>query len=294
VPAPPLACSVRACGRPLTRRADALVCDAGHAHDVARSGYVNLLQPQDRRSRAAGDTRAAVQARSDLLRGGVGRHAIDEIVRLALATSPAQDAVVVDLGSGSGDALGSVAARHGVGGVGIDLSTAAAEHAAPRNPALTWVVANAARKLTLRDGSVDLVLSLHGRRNPVECARVLRAGGTLLVALPAPDDLIELRALVQGQGFERDRTGAMLAEHQPLFTVVDRTSERHVHTLDRESILSLLRSTYRGGRRAADARVAALGSLTVTLSTECVVLRRRSAVTRPGSTASGPSRHPAR
>jgi len=55
-----LACSVRGCGLPLTRRDRALVCSAGHAFDIARSGYINLLQPQDRRSLVAGDSKTAV------------------------------------------------------------------------------------------------------------------------------------------------------------------------------------------------------------------------------------------
>ena len=44
-----LACSVRGCGRPLEKNDRALVCARGHSYDIARSGYVNLLQPQDRR-----------------------------------------------------------------------------------------------------------------------------------------------------------------------------------------------------------------------------------------------------
>ena len=36
-----------------------LACDAGHAFDRARSGYVDLLQPQDSRARAPGDPPAS-------------------------------------------------------------------------------------------------------------------------------------------------------------------------------------------------------------------------------------------
>ena len=74
------------------------------------------------------------------------------------------DAIAVDLGSGSRrDAGPTLAAIAPISGIGIDLSVAAAEFAARRFPSLTWIVANADRRLPLQDASVDLVLSIHGR-----------------------------------------------------------------------------------------------------------------------------------
>lgn len=251
------------------------VCARGHSFDVARSGYVNLLQPQDRRSLSAGDAKEVVAARAGLLTAGVGRAIVDAFVQCAAGLALCDDPLVVDLGAGSGDVLAALAARRPITGVGIDLSIAAVEHAARRFPALTWAVANADRRLPLLDGSVDLVLSLHARRNPVECARVLAAGGFLLVAVPAHDDLIELRALVQGVGVERDRADGLLGEHDPLFTLVERASVRERRRLDREALLDLLRSTYRGERASAADRVAALASLEVTLASDVFLFTRR-------------------
>lgn len=264
-----LACSVRECAQPLTRLGRTLVCPLGHTYDIARRGYVNLLQPQDRRSPTAGDAKEAMEARARLLAAGVGRSILDAFVQLA-AVDLRDGAVVVDLGSGVGDALALLAQRQSIDGVGIDLSTAAAEYAARRFPALTWVVANADRRLPLLDGSVDLVLSFNARRHPAECARVLAPHGTLLVAIPAEDDLIELREAVQGTGDARDRTEALVADHAPLFTVATRAAARERHTLAREALLDLLRATYRGARTSAATRVDALDRLDVTLASTFV------------------------
>jgi 23S rRNA (guanine745-N1)-methyltransferase len=262
------------------------VCSAGHSYDIARTGYVNLLQPQDRRSRAAGDAKAAVAARAALLASGVGRALIDRVTaHAALALPP--DAVAIDLGSGSGDGLAAVAERCAITGIGIDLSTAAADHAARRFPSLTWVVANADRRLPLADRSVDLMLSLYGRRNPGEADRVLTPAGVVLIAVPAPDDLIELRALVQGEPVERDRANATVAEHQPQFVLVDRESVRETLDLDRESLVLLLRSSYRGARRAVAERVAALSRMRVTLASEVLLLRPRQRPRGSGPTPQG-------
>jgi 23S rRNA (guanine745-N1)-methyltransferase len=265
---------VRACTRPLARRDRVFVCAAGHSYDVARSGYVNLLQPQDRRSAAAGDSRAAIEARASLLAAGVGRTLIDAVAGRAASFDLSEAPVVADLGCGSGDLLAAVTARAGTG-VGIDLSTAAVERAARHFPAQTWVVANADRRLPLLDRSIDLVMSVHGRRNPSEVARVLVVTGYLVVAVPAADDLIELRELVQGTRIERDRTSGVMTEHETMFQRTDQWVVRETMDLDRVSLLNLLRGTYRGVRRGAAERVAALDHMRVTTASEVVVLRLR-------------------
>jgi 23S rRNA (guanine745-N1)-methyltransferase len=278
----PLACSVRGCARPLQRQPSRLICSAGHSFDVARSGYVSLLQPQDRRSPLPGDTKDAVAARARLLESGVGRTVIDAVVARAPATSG--PLVATDLGCGSGELLGALAAAREVCAVGIDISTPAIETAAGRFPALTWVVANADRRLPLLDESVDLVLSLNARRNPLECRRVLTAGGRLIVAVPASDDLIELRAAVQGHGVERDRVEQMVAAHEPLFSVIERVTVRERPRLAAGQLRDLLRSTYRGARVSEAARTVALDALDVTLATDLVVLCRQAGgvdLTRP-------------
>ena len=263
---PPLACTVRSCGRPLTRQDRRVTCPAGHAFDVARSGYLSLMQPQDRRSRIPGDSNESVAARARLLEAGIGRAALDAIVAAAPTNMPRP--VAVDLGCGSGELLGALGATRDLCGIGIDLATAAVERAARRYPALTWIAANADRRLPLLDASVHLVLSLNGRRNPDECARVLVPGGALMVGVPAADDLIELRAEVQGEGVARERAEAVVAAHAARFALVERFTVRERHRLDGAVLRDLLRGTYRGARTSALERVAALNALEVTLATE--------------------------
>lgn len=271
---PPLSCTVRDCGLLLERAGRAFQCARRHAYDVARAGYLNLLQPQDRRSPDAGDRRAAIEARARLFAQGVGAAIVRaQVDRAAFLVE--NGAVVADLGSGSGEVLAALAGRVAIIGVGIDLSTAAAEYAARRFPHLTWVVANADRRVPLLDRSVDLVVSIHGRRNPGECARVLARDGHLLVAVPASDDLIELRTLVQGEPVVRERTAAVIAEHDKQFTMIERFEQRERHRLDRVQLGDLLRGTYRGERRARIERLDTIDSLDVTLASDVVLLARR-------------------
>jgi 23S rRNA (guanine745-N1)-methyltransferase len=270
-----LSCPVRACGLRLERRDRILACPNGHSHDIARSGYINLLQPQDRRSRHAGDSKEAVQARIRLLESGIGRAGIDAVVGRAAALPLDEGSCVADLGCGSGEVLAMLTALRRVEAVGIDISTAAIELAARRFPQQTWIVANADRRLPLLDGSASLVISMNGRRNPAEAARVMIAGGLLLMAVPAPDDLIELRKLVQGHAIERSRAEGLIAEHETRFRVLERSTTRERRVLERDQLRDVLRGTYRGERTSAASRLDALTGMEVTLALEMCLFERR-------------------
>jgi len=185
-----LVCPVRGCRIALVRKQRRLVCARGHSFDVARSGYINLLQPQERRSKLPGDTTAAVRARRRLHDRGVTGPLLDKIVEFG---TPASDDVVLDAGCGEGFFLGNIARRTGCDSHGVDISIPAIDAAARRYPECEWIVANADRLLPYADRSFSIVLSITGRMNPGEFRRVLRDDGRLLVAVPSPDDLIELR-----------------------------------------------------------------------------------------------------
>jgi 23S rRNA (guanine745-N1)-methyltransferase len=96
---------VRGCGLPLARTERAFRCARGHAFDVARSGYVNLVQPQDRRSVEAGDARQELEARARLHASGFGAALERELARLAVGLELPRGAFVLDLGAGAGERL---------------------------------------------------------------------------------------------------------------------------------------------------------------------------------------------
>jgi 23S rRNA (guanine745-N1)-methyltransferase len=268
-----LACSVRNCGQPLLRNERHWSCARGHSFDIARSGYVNLLQPQDRRSLDAGDAAPAVEARARAI-AGPAREMFERVAGRAAVVPFADNSVVVDLGCGSGELLAALARVRRIHGVGLDLSTAAIDRAARQYPELTWVVANADRRLPLLDGRVSLVLSLHARRNPQGCARALGVGGHLLMAVPADDDLAELRQAVQGSATRRSRAESLIEAHQECFTLIDRQTVRYVVDTTREQLLDLLAGTYRGARHGNAGRIEHLRQMTVTFATELFVFAR--------------------
>jgi 23S rRNA (guanine745-N1)-methyltransferase len=263
-----LICSVRDCGAALAADGRRYVCAQGHSFDVARSGYVNLLQPQDRRSKNPGDSAEAVAARRRFLDRGHTAPLRDAFLDLV---APHAAGAVLDAGCGEGHYLGAMAARFPIEAEGLDLSVPALELAARRYPACRFVVANADRLLPYADGSFALVTSITARMNPSEFRRILAPRGRLVVAIPAPDDLVELRAAVLGQGLERDRVERTVETFRPAFVLQARQRLAHLARLDPPAIVDLMASTYRGLRAREREKVATLGAMSVTLALDVLV-----------------------
>jgi len=231
-----LLCSVRDCHFALERRQQRLVCPRGHSFDVARSGYINLLQPQERRSKQPGDTVDAVAARRRLHDRGMTEPLLRGIAGIIGASS---SDIVLDAGCGNGFYLGSLAGEIGFAAHGVDISIPAIDAAARRYPQCEWIVANADRFVPYADRSFSIVLSITARMNAPEFRRVLRDDGRLLVALPAPDDLIELR------GAGRDRVARTIETFATDFKLVEQRRVTTTADLDAGAVRDVLLSIYR-------------------------------------------------
>lgn len=250
-----LVCPVRNCRRSLARQGKRLVCPRGHSFDVARTGYINLLQPQERRSKHPGDTPAAVEARQRLHDRGVTAALLEA---LAEAASPSPDDIVLDAGCGDGFYLGNLARRTGFDAHGIDISMPAIQAAARRFPPgasssgqgkFEWIVANADRFIPYEDASFSLVLSITARMNAAEFRRVIRKDGRLLVAVASPLDLMELRG-AHAVGAElpeigRDRVPRTLETFAQNFKLADRRRVTTTADLDADAVRDVLVSIYR-------------------------------------------------
>jgi 23S rRNA (guanine745-N1)-methyltransferase len=255
-----LLCTVRTCHLPLTREERRCVCPRGHAFDIARSGYINLLQPQERRSRNPGDSEKAVAARRRFLDRGHAGPLLDSVISVVKNHHGGhrEHRDILDAGCGEGYYLGSLGR-----GSGIDISTAAIDLAARRYPQCEWIVANADRFIPYADASFDLVMSITGRMHAAEFRRVLRDDGFLLVAVAAPDDLIELR----GRG--RDRVERTIAEFGD-FELIKRERASTVAELSGEEVMDLRSAVYRPGRAGEGARRHTTG---ITLSLDVLLFR---------------------
>ena len=172
------------CHDGLERAGSAWRCGAGHSHDVAREGYVNLLVTHQRRKREPGDSPEMVRARRAFLDGGWYSPLRDALTDLVAPESGA----VLDVGCGEG-----YYSREWPRVWALDIAKAAVRAAAKRGRAgLEYAVASA-YDLPVVDASMAAVVSVFAPVVSGEFRRVLPAGGVLVTATPGPDHLAGLK-----------------------------------------------------------------------------------------------------
>jgi 23S rRNA (guanine745-N1)-methyltransferase len=169
--------------------------------------------------------------------------------------------VVLDAGCGDGFYLGSLARKSGFDAHGVDISTAAVDAAARRFSECEWIVANADRFVPYAGRTFSLILCITARMNAGEFRRVVRDDGRVLVAVPAPEDLIELR------GVGRDRVARTVEAFAGGFDLVERRRVTSVAELDVAGVEDVLHSIYRPMRSQP------VEAMRVTFSLDLLVFR---------------------
>ena len=191
------------CGEPLAEATagttGALRCPRRHSFDIARQGYVNLLdrpRPARRGHRRDGrrpgglprppgtTTSSRPPSPPPRRKPSVGRRDGADFEAYPL---------VVDAGAGTGRYLGAVlAALPDAVGLALDVSKPALRRAARAHPRAAAALADTWQRLPLADASTAVLLNVFAPRNGAEFHRVLDPAGALLVVTPDTDHLAEL------------------------------------------------------------------------------------------------------
>lgn len=224
------------CARALAPASGSLRCETGHAFDVARQGYVNLLVGSG--SRLAGDSAEMVAARAALLSAGHYEPLAEALGSMAAQTAPS-NGLVAEVGAGTGYYLARLVERIGAqAGLALDLSKYAARRAASVHPAVGAAVADATRPLPLADRSCALLACVFAPRAPAEFRRVLRDDGVLLVARPTARHLASLRAALGLIGIDAAKEERLAAALGPYFESIEaRTVTWPLHLSRHEAAL---------------------------------------------------------
>ncbi|SDC59048.1 23S rRNA m(1)G-748 methyltransferase [Geodermatophilus telluris] len=233
-----LACPV--CGQQLSALPGdtGLRCPAGHAFDRARQGHVTLLPPGH--TPPSGDTAAMVADRAEVLAAGTFA-GLTRVLADAVAEGDGPVDGVLDLGGGTGHHLAGVLDRlPSAVGVVLDSSRYAARRAAGASPRALAVVADTWARLPVRDAAVDRVTVVFAPRNGPETARVLRPGGRLVVATPAPDHLAELVGPLGLLRVDPDKAARLSATLEPHLAPAGGAAHREVLELDHRTVTTVV------------------------------------------------------
>lgn len=187
-------------GEPLQRQASSLKCSQGHSFDLAKTGYVNLLPVQKKRSKDPGDSKEMVSSRQNFLNLQHYLPIIDAIIESWPAEAWQDNMRILDAGCGEGyylEHLGQVFEKQATttDRVGLDISKWAVTAASKRDKRVSWIVGSNA-SLPVPDQRFDIILCLFGFPVFQEFQRALTESGYLLLVESGPEHLIELREIL--------------------------------------------------------------------------------------------------
>ncbi len=269
------------CRADLRREEATLRCATGHAFDLAREGYINLLGKG-----LPGDSAAMLQARRAFLaRGGYAplAAAVSAAVGRHLATWAGAAPAVLDAGCGEGYYLGVLRTQLAAQGVaearlaGMDIAKEAVRLAARAYPTVAWAVADSWGRLPLADGALAALLDIFAPRHPAEFARVLAPGGLLLVVIPGPTHLAEVRAALPLVGIEEDKAARVQEAFATAFDLLPTQSLDYRLPLDRAALTDLVAMTPSARHLTAEGAtaLAALDGLETTVSFRLLPFTRK-------------------
>jgi 23S rRNA (guanine745-N1)-methyltransferase len=225
------------CGAGLARAKGSVRCPAGHAFDIAREGYVNLVLAGTTRN--AGDTAAMVQARRDFLAAG---HFAWLATALADRAAPARrvSGLVIDVGAGTGYYLASVLDRlprhHGAA---LDIARPALRVAARAHPRAAAIGCDAWQPLPIAQGAADLALNVFAPRDGAQLRTALHPDGSLLVVTPAPGHLGELIGPLELLTVDERKPERLAAKLGPFFDLASESELGRSVRLGRAAIAAV-------------------------------------------------------
>ena len=172
-------------------------CKNGHSFDRASGGYYNLLLTNV--GGVHGDNKEMVLARRDFLARGFYEPLAKAVAELVLDCTP-NAGIVLDAGCGEGYYTDMIErtlyARDSESCVlAFDISKAAVREVKKKNERINLAVAGSYR-MPVASESVDTLVNTFSPQAPEESLRVLKRGGSFIMAIPGEDHLFDLKAAI--------------------------------------------------------------------------------------------------
>ena len=259
---------------------ETLKCARGHSFDRAKEGYWHLLPVQKMRTKAPGDSKEMVNARRAFLNGGYygifGRALGELALEYGRPAAPQAPLHLLDAGCGEGWYDRCVADAFAKAGrplalAGFDIAKPAVRLAAKALPTGRYAVASSFSQ-PVGDGWADLLLNIFSPFAREEFFRVLRPGGRLIYAVPGPDHLYEMKAVL----YEKPYKNPDQQVEYPGFNPVGERTVTGKLRVPAEQLEALFAMTPYYWRTPADgaARLAALPGLACTIALRSLVFER--------------------
>lgn len=267
------------CGGTLQKNDRSYVCPKRHSFDISSKGYVNLLLSSQMNARLPGDNKMMVSARGDFLSKGYYSH-LAETVSCAISEN-FSGGVILDAGCGEGyytENIYSTLTEKNVPFhmIGIDISKFACDRAARRFKTADNcdIAAASIFHLPVGDSSCDCVVTMFAPFCREEFLRVLKSGGSLIMAIPGEQHLINLKIAVYDKPY-KNHTADYNVEDFDFLGSTHVSREIFIdNSADIQSLFSMTPYYYKTGREGHE-RLERLTSLRDLADFEVLVYRKR-------------------
>ncbi len=258
------------CGAGMRHLAQSYVCEKGHVFDTARSGYVNLLPSNRKRTRNPGDNAVMIRARRAFLDAG-HYHVLHEALNQAAVRYGRAGGVLMDVGCGEGYYTdGMVQAltqsKKSMRVYGVDIAKCAVDAAAKRCPTGQFAVGSVYH-LPVSDHCCDILSVVFAPYCGKECHRVLKKNGVLLMVIPGQQHLWGLKEAIYDtpypnavRDYELEGFELLQAEYVDSWLKLD-------NPVDIQNLFQMTPYYYKTGR-TEHARLECLESLSTQISFE--------------------------
>lgn len=266
------------CGEKLEKNGGSLVCPSSHTYDIARSGYVNLLLPQQMNAKLPGDNKLMVDARKNFLGKGYYGILADKFCE-TVKKYASKGCTVLDAGCGEGYYTVSAAKALPDAFIsGTDISKTAADAAAKRakseNAENVFFSVSSVFHMPVKSGSCDVVTSLFAPYCGEEFLRVLKPDGVLIMVIPSERHLWELKEAVYDEPYLNEVKDYAL-EGFELKENIEVTGEIRLKSKeDIQNLFSMTPYYYKTGEEGHK-RLEALEELTTEIGFEILVYGKR-------------------
>lgn len=242
------------CQTHFTQVGTTLKCEKNHTFDTAKEGYSNLLTKKLPDS--MGDTKEMLVARRAFLDGGHYQPLVTAITTLisGYLHGEGENGLpyinILDAGCGEGYYLGQVQRELGqvlpdahIEYIGLDIAKEAMRMAAKRYKGIHFLVANLKERLVFANDTLHVLLNIFAPRNAEEFARVVTLGGIVLIVIPAPQHLQQLRGTLGLLSIEENKQEHVIEQFAPYFTYMGATAVNSTLRLNRQELLQSVMMT---------------------------------------------------
>lgn len=245
------------CDSPLLRVDKRLGCVNRHSFCVAEEGYVDL-RLLNGEAEPHGETAETSRVPRSLSGGDfftplsrqINTRVYQNLADNVLLKNRPLDSCVLDAACGEGRFLGELKNHldeqlqtEQIEYLGVNVSEAAVRRTAKKYEGICWVAADLRSRVPLAAGSAQVLLNIFAPRNPVEFARIMPRGALLIVVIPNPRHLINLRSTVRLSNTEGDELRRVATQCGDAFRLVDVDTVEYDLSLDGEDAVELIKMT---------------------------------------------------